>query len=435
MTESLEILGPIRQGGFDIYEAVDESHGNPDEHIYSCVALCRTNWRRAWPALGGTRWFQRGREGGVASNRDAVRSEAVELAMSMYIKNSLLRNAAHAEGLDAQYFDWQGGKGVIWTPPGVPLSPERLFCHGRLVESLHGQYIASKDLGIGTLELKWISYATRYTIGLNCLRDTGEATAHGVLTGLRTAAQQHAGELGADAAHPLRGVSILVCGVGKVGYPLIGLLSAEGADVYAFDPKLADSPEAVREWCRRYEDSAAPPAVRQRNADALEAVRARGGILDKDREGAALRHPSIQIVSPNGGGTRWLSETFEDGRTRADVLAETRRTQGRLRLILGAGNDQVPITDFRRSEREPVLSALTDAGITYVPDPLVSPGGVIAVSHELAPTWDVSAVNETAVRIVRKSVDQVYRGAKALGGFDATRMYQAFEGLVEEEWT
>lgn len=429
---SLEIRGPVREDVFDLYEAVDESSSDPAEHVYSCVALCRKDWRRDWPALGGTRWLQ-GREPGIPAARRSARREAIELAMSMYIKNSLLRNAERSLGRSAQLFNWQGGKGVIWTPPGEPLTPRRLICHGHLVNHLRGDYIASKDIGVGTAELKWISSATRFTIGLGCLKDTGEATATGVRSGLRTAAARELHREGAE--RPLEGISILVIGAGKVGFPLIGFLHEEGADVHVFDPGLKHSPKAVRDWCDAHEDPEASDAERHRHAAAFEEIRRKGNLFHSERE--ALQHETIQIVSPNGGRAGWLSRPVsesDDGRTRAEVLAETRARHGNLRLILGAGNDQVPTTGVGRPERDRALATLAAAGIVFVPDPLVSPGGVIAVSHELTPKWSARAVNEDTASVVRRSVSQVYKESERRGSTDAVRMYEAFEALTEQEW-
>lgn len=434
---TLEIRGPLREDVFDVYEAVDESSSDPADHVYSCVALCRKDWRRDWPALGGTRWVQ-GREPGVVAARGTARREAIELAMSMYIKNSLLRNAERSLGRSAQLFNWQGGKGVIWTPPGEPLSPHRLICHGHLVNHLRGEYIASKDIGVGTSELKWISSATRFTIGLGCLKDTGEATATGVRSGLRTAAAREFGREGSE--RPLEGLSVLVIGAGKVGFPLIGFLHEEGADVHVYDPGLEPSPKAVHDWCEAHEDPEASGEERRRHAAAFEEIRRRGGLFLSERE--ALEHEAIQIVSPNGGRAGWLSRPVSsseaDGRTRAEILAETRarhgNLRGNLRLILGAGNDQVPTTAIGRPERDRALAALAAAGIAFVPDPLVSPGGVIAVSHELAPKWRARAVNDDTASVVRRSVEQVYKESEQRGGTDAVRMYEAFEALTEQEW-
>jgi glutamate dehydrogenase/leucine dehydrogenase len=429
----LELRGPRRvDEHFDLYEAMYDASPNPQEHVYSCVAIYREGWKGMdWPSLGGTRWINARVKRGEERSQGDTRHEAMELAMSMHIKNSILRKAEAAlrPKESGHLFNWQGGKGVIWTPPGADLTPLRLMCHGRLIEFLHGEYIGSKDQGVGTTELKWISCATRYTIGLGCLRDTGEATASGVRAGIEATVRRQAEAFGTDS---LQGLPILVIGAGKVGYPLIGLLHAAGAEVYVFDRDLEASYHAVATWCEVREDKEAPEERRAAQRLALAEILQGRRILGSEAEALAL--PQIRIVSPNGGRTEWLAEPLDGLGSRARILAENRRRNQNLRLILGAGNDQVSTTDKGKEERAEVLSILKDADITFVPDPLVSPGGVIAVSHELAPKWDAEAVNDDTRRIVEESVGQVFRQSERLGGTDAVTMYRAFENMVHQDW-
>lgn len=436
---ALEFRGPIREGDFDLFEAVDESSTNPKDQVFSCVAICRRDWKQDdWPALGGTRWIKAGWTSGYPPSREDARDEAKELAMSMYIKNSILRKAERqlrsepgSDKPDQHLFHWQGGKGVIWTPPEAGLTPHRLMCHGRLIEHLQGEYIGSKDQGVGTRELKWISCATRYTIGLGCLKDTGEATAHGILAGLQTAVRLRQEQFETDS---LSGLPILVLGAGKVGSPLVGLLHAAGAQVYVFDPALPNDREEVLKWCTKRADPDAGATQSQALAAAFDDIQQRGRILTNEVE--ALSHPRIRIVSPNGGQAAWLSQVVDGSRTRTQILTENRRRNKQLLLILGAGNDQVSMTHKGAQGRDRALFELAESGILFVPDALVSPGGVIAVSHELAPSWEATQVNEEATRVVERSVGQVFATAEAqFGGVDPVRMYQAFEKMTEQEWS
>lgn len=426
---SLEIRGPIYEDEFEIWEAVDESSPKVEDHVYSCIALCRKDWYDEWAALGGTRWIES--EADPETGKAQARHQATELAMSMYIKNSVLRKAAHAVlNGDSGLFDWQGGKGVIWTPPGAALTEHRLRCHGRLIERLHGRYYGSKDAGVATKELETIDQETRFTIGLESKRDTGEGTARGVFSGL----QQALRELGGAPDGFLRDVPVLVIGAGKVGLPLIGLLHQQaGAKVYVFDDHLEASPDAVEEWYQRQVERGA--AIDESHRRALQDILEAGRLFSKDQEEEALRQAEIQIVSPNGGPTEWLSRKLTNGQTRAEVLAENRRRNGNLRLILGAGNDQVSTTEEGKGERDRALAVLAESGICFVPDPLVSPGGVIAVSHERTGEWHAERVNEDATLIVRRSVEQVFRQARRMGGTDARTLYRAFEEMLQEsEW-
>jgi glutamate dehydrogenase/leucine dehydrogenase len=410
---TLLITGPAHKGVFDVYEASNDADG-----IYSCIAICRENWRSDWSALGGTRRIQADGEMAKAKARET----AIELAHAMYLKNMILRKAEQflVPARSRQLFNWQGGKGVILTPSNDELTPRRLICHGRLIESLQGEYIGSKDAGVGTAELKWIACATRYLIGLGCGRDTGEATAHGVLSGLETALPRTLGK------NSLEGIQVLVCGAGKVGYPLLGLLHAAGAIVYVYDPALLPVQEKVRRWCEDHDDPGASVNDREMRKEALFTLLSRKRILSS--EASALSLAGIEIVSPSGGATGWLAKAVSGGPTRVETLAKNRY----LRLVLGAGNDQLPSTDSGTYERDKILSRLTDAGILFVPDPLVSPGGVIAVSHELNTKWDADNVNRDARDVVKASVEQVFTEAERYGALDSRSIYRAFTRLTEE---
>lgn len=417
---SLEFRGPtVREDVFHVYEAVDERN-----QIYSCIALCRKDWNDDWAALGGTRWFQK--------DREQASHEAIELAMAMYIKNSLLRKSERSlEGRENHLFDWQGGKGVIWTPAEAELTPHRLRCHGRLIDWLQGKYVGSSDVGIGGPELRIIAEETPHTIGLGCKRDTGEATAYGIFSGLEQAVREQAEDFGTAPEAPLRGVPVLVIGAGKVGFPLLWLLHHAGAEVYIFDPKVQPDPESIRTWYDKERDRA---AIDKEHLDALQEIQRAGRIFSSEAE--ALDDPRVRIVSPNGGLAEWLSRPLNgSASTRAEILSANRAKNGRLRLILGAGNDQVSTTEAGKPGRDRTLATLAEAGIGFVPDTLVSPGGVISVSHERAPEWDAAQVNEDAVQVVRRSVEQLYRESKRLGGTDAVTMYRAFENLVAQEWS
>ena len=421
---SLEFRGPRREDEFDIYEAVDTSSQNLEDHVYSCVAICRKDWNDQWPALGGTRHFPK--------DRELAQHEAMELAMSMYIKNSLLRKAAQSLQNGSGYFDWQGGKGVIWTPPGTALSEHRLRCHGRLINFIGGQYVGSGDVGVGEPELRILAQVTNHLIGLRCERDTGEGTAHGIFSGLRQAVREQAGDFGADPADPLRGLPILVFGAGKVGFPLLRLLHDAGAEVWVFDENLKPGSQAVEAWYQKSVQREA--AVGEKHRQALLAIDAAGRILSSERE--ALEHPRVRIVSPNAGMTEWLSRLPQgsDGQSRAEFLAANRAKNGNLLLILGAGNDQVSTTPSGKKDRDRTLSILAAAGIVFIPDTLVSPGGVISVSHERAPHWSADEVNEDSRRIVARAVEQIYAEARRIGSVDAVTMYRAMENLVESDW-
>jgi hypothetical protein len=78
---SLEFLDPHRDGDFEIWEAVDESHPDVSEHVYSCIALYRNGTIEKWPALGGTRWVES--KAGTEKGKGEALHQAKELAQSL----------------------------------------------------------------------------------------------------------------------------------------------------------------------------------------------------------------------------------------------------------------------------------------------------------------------------------------------------------------
>jgi len=71
---------------------------------------------------------------------------------------------------------------------------------------------------------------------------------------------------------------------------------------------------------------------------------------------------------------------------------------------------------------------MTEAGVLYIPDPIVSPGGVIAVSHELTAHWKAENVKRDSIQIVDKSVHMLFDRTDDRSS--STSIYQAFEQLA-----
>jgi glutamate dehydrogenase/leucine dehydrogenase len=81
------------------------------------------------------------------------------------------------------------------------------------------------------------------------------------------------------------------------------------------------------------------------------------------------------------------------------------------------------MSEEERKERAEALQLLTATGVMFVPDPIVSPGGVIAVSHELLGKWEALNVNQDAANLVDRSVRALYsttsRPTTSASAFDA----------------
>lgn len=421
-----------------LYEATS---GDGPGDLFSCVAVHDFDPQRGWPALGGTRWVHVDLPPGtsVEKARGRGRREAMRLAQAMTWKNRLLRHASaalsreqadEAGGRD-RTIGWQGGKGVIVTvgsgaAPST-LDPLRLVAHGRLIEHIGGDCFGSKDAGVGTAELKWIETATRYTIGLGCQLDTGEATAYGVLGGIAAAGrslglpvEQRTPEqlVTEPRSSDLGGLRVLVVGCGKVGLPLLELLDRRGAECVCVDPLFSAGPQAV------YEQAAnRGGAVSEQHRALVARLSAEGRCLTTLDE--ALEQGVYDIVSPNGGPTHWLlSGPDQREATVAERLARWWGDVGRGShlIVAGAGNAQLPTGDDEAQDARSARAILDDAGVVVVPDPVVSPGGVIAVSHELRPSWDATAVNTDAAAIVHRSVEELFARTRQVStaGFATT---------------
>jgi len=422
---------PVDEDHIEVFEVRDDNTAG-DRQVYSCIALYRKGWHNDWPALGGTRWLQATDQ---VPTPEMARKEAASLALAMFMKNNLIRKAElQLEHREQLLFGWQGGKGVVWTPwdQGADakanrkhLTPRRLMCHGLLIEQLRGEYIGSKDAGIGGSELRWIERSTNFTIGNGCVVDTGDGTAYGVHAGMRSTLQI----LGKSSAgaRQMEGIPVLICGLGKVGLPLMQILHEDGAIVSIWEPALTGTTEADLETFWRKADDAGA-AIDTRHLETLKSLRKSIFTTEAEAlEAAPKNDTGIHFVCPAGSRIEWLTEHV-NGRTRYEILAS--RADAAECIILGPANDQLPLSSDKRTDREAALLRMTNAGILFVPDPIVSPGGVVAVSHELTAHWKAENVRNDSIRIVNKSVEMLFNLTDDKRSSAA--VYQAFEALATD---
>src|SRR5947208_8390214 len=96
---------------------------------------------------------------------------------------------------------------------------QRLRSYGRVIEPLGGRYITAEDIGTSRDDMDLIRRETRYVTGvspeLGGSGDPSPVTAYGVYLGMRAAAEE------AWQEHSLKGRTVAVQGVGKVGYSLV----------------------------------------------------------------------------------------------------------------------------------------------------------------------------------------------------------------------
>ncbi len=217
-----------------------------------------------------------------------------------------------------------GGKSVIIGDPATHKSAELLRAMGRLVNSLGGRYVIADDVGTTLDDLAVMRSQTPHTAAATAsAMQPVPVTAHGVFSALQAAA---AHVFGTDG---IKGLTVAVQGLGNVGGPLCAYLSGHGAHLVVsdLDPRRVDA------------------AVRQHGASAVAAD--------------AIYDVNADIFAPCALG---------------GVLSATTVPRLAVRLVCGGANAQLdtPADAERMAAR----------GIVYVPDYLVSAGGVIDFHQE-----------------------------------------------------
>ena len=265
------------------------------------------------PALGGTRFYP------YASEEEAV-ADALNLARGMSYKNAMA-------GLDHG-----GGKAVIIGDPERDKTEELLLAYGRFVASLGGRYVTACDVGTYVADMDVVARECRWTTGRSPENggagDSSVLTAFGVFQGMRASAQHLWGD------PSLRGRTVGIAGVGKVGHHLVEHLRDEGAEVVITDVRE----ESVRRILDKH-----PTGV--------------SAVADTE---ALIRVEGLDIYAPCALGGALNDATVP-------VLTAT--------VVCGAANNQL--------EHPGVEKDLADRGILYAPDYVVNAGGVIQVADEL----------------------------------------------------
>ncbi len=264
------------------------------------------------PALGGTRFYP-------YRSEDEALADVLRLSVAMAYKNALA-------GLDHG-----GGKAVIIGDPAQLKSESLLRAYGRFVASLGGRYVTACDVGTYSEDMDIIARECPWTTGRTTANggagDSSVLTAMGVMHGMRAAAEHAWGNTS------LRGRTVGVEGVGKVGRRLVDHLIEDEAEVVICDVSPA----------------------------ATEAVRSRHPQVRVVADVAALIGENLDVLAPCAlGGTL------------TDHVVNTLGA----RIVCGAANNQLA--------HQGVEKLLADRGILYAPDYVVNAGGVIQVADERA---------------------------------------------------
>jgi leucine dehydrogenase len=304
------------------------------------------------PALGGLRMWP------YATAVEGV-ADALRLARGMTYK-------AAAAGLDLG-----GGKGVIRVPSGNgSLRPElrraMLLDFADAVESLDGRYITAEDVGTGPEDMVVIAERTPRVTGMPPERggsgDPSPFTAMGVEAAIRACVAHRRGD------SDLRGLGIVVLGLGHVGSRLARRLAVAGARLSVSDVdrgKRALAEQLDARWVEPEEALGTP-------CDVL-APCALGGLIDR----RAIRALRAEIVC-------------------------------------GAANNQLA--------SESLAGELAGRGILYAPDFIANAGGLINVYRELR-GYDEDWAREHAGGI-EQTLDRILATADARGLTPLTAAYE-----------
>ncbi len=284
---------------------------DPESGLFAIIAIHDTT---LGPAAGGCRMWP------YATMSDAV-YDVLRLSRAMSYKNALA-------GLPLG-----GGKAVIIGDPLKEKNEKLLMSFARYVQKLGGQYYAAEDVGIGVEDVEIFAKVSKYVFGLKKTGDPSPFTAIGCFHGIRASVLH---KLKRDT---LKGLTVAVQGVGKVGQHLCKILHEAGAGLIVADVNS----EAVAYAVKNYGAKAVAP----------------GEIYTQEAD----------IFSPCAmGGT----------------INDNTIPQLKASIVAGSANNQL---DEARHDK-----MLHDRGILYAPDYVINAGGMLNASADIFGEYDVNEV-------------------------------------------
>ncbi|MBL7669675.1 MAG: Glu/Leu/Phe/Val dehydrogenase [Bdellovibrionaceae bacterium] len=319
-----------------------EKHGDHEEVIFchdknvGLKAIIAIHNTALGPALGGTRMWN-------------YKSEEEALVDVLRLSRGMTYKAA-AAGLNLG-----GGKAVIIGDPKTQKSEGLFRAFGQFVNSLNGKYITAEDVGTNVTDMEYIFMETPWVTGIpkdfGGSGDPSPYTAHGVLMGIKAAANE---KFGSDS---LKGKRIAVQGLGNVGSNLVRYLTEEGAQII-----VADIDQARVKECQ---DKFKVEAV---NVDDLLFV-------------------TCDVLAPCALGA---------------VVNDQTISKLKCKIVAGGANNQ--LAEPRHGDH------LRELGILYAPDYVVNAGGLMNVFVELEGYSPDRAFEKT--RKVYENVKKVFQIAK-----------------------
>lgn len=261
------------------------------------------------PAIGGVRMFP------YASEKDAL-EDVLRLSRAMTYKSA-------AAGINLG-----GGQGVIIGDPEKDKNELILRAFGKCVDGLNGRYITAEDVGTTVEDMEIVRYETRWVTGLSEALggggDPGPVSAIGVKHGLLVCVQEVLGKKN------LKGVSVVIQGLGNVGMYLAQILHKDGCKLFVSDVIPTKAEKAKEEF--------------------------KAEIVSSDE----VYNVKADVFSPCALGGIINDDTVE---------------KFKVKIIAGAANNQLA------EERHGQI--LQKRNIFYAPDFVIGAGGLINVVNEL----------------------------------------------------
>ena len=251
--------------------------------------------------------------------------------------------------------DYGGGKGVIIIDHPEQKTPELIEAFARRIDLLRGSYFTATDIGSTSDDMKRMKAITPYISALSIedggLGDSSILTGYGVFQGIRAGVKHQLGL--AD----LKGLRVAVQGAGKVASHLTGHLLEAGCEVIVTDI---------------YEP-------------ALQALKARYPQV-QTVEPDQFFQEQVDVISPNAiGGT--IDEKV------AEITSA--------KVIAGGANNALA--------HDGMSQILKEAGILFIPDFVISSGGVITLAYELnggtleEAKAKTEGIYDTALKVVQRA--------------------------------
>lgn len=311
--------------GYDDHERIVYMH-DAETGLEGFIAIHSTH---AGPAVGGTRLWH------YADHRAAL-NDALKLSRAMSYKCAL-------SGVP-----FGGGKAVLMARKDGVHSEAYWAAYARFVNELNGLFRTGEDVGMKEEYIEMLAKHSRYIIGAEAGHSPSPFAAESVYTAMHGALRAVFGSA------EVKGKTVTIKGMGKVGYALAQRLHADGASLIVADIDPARTKQAQEEM------------------------------------------PGIVVVDPSEARAM-ACDVYAPCALGGDITAENLH-EIKAKIVCGAANNQL--------ESDAVAPLLMQRGIVYVPDFISNAGGLIDVVDELNPNgYSLDRVHATIQKVEQTTVD------------------------------